>query len=147
MPTLHATPQPPALRHRRRMGVAVAVCAAVLLAGCGGTTTARTPHASGPRDAETGLPWVEVASLPSQARDTLRLIDAGGPYPYPGKDGRVFRNAEGLLPREPRGWYHEYTVVTPGASNRSTRRIITGDGTRLFFYTADHYRSFARIRR
>jgi ribonuclease T1 len=71
------------------------------------------------------------------------LIQAGGPFPYP-RDGVVFRNAEGLLPQEPSGYYHEYTVPTPGEFDRGPRRIITGaDGE--FYYTADHYESFRRV--
>ncbi|WP_379655444.1 ribonuclease domain-containing protein [Pseudoxanthomonas sp. UC19_8] len=80
--------------------------------------------------------------LPPEARDTLALIARGGPFPYP-QDGTVFGNYEGRLPNQPRGWYHEYTVRTPGAPNRGARRIITG-GTppRAYWYTADHYESF-----
>ncbi|QKW53011.1 ribonuclease domain-containing protein [Streptomyces buecherae] len=81
------------------------------------------------------------SDLPSQAHDTLRLIDKGGPYPYP-QDGTVFQNREGLLPEHPRGYYHEYTVKTPGSSDRGARRIVTGDSHQEDYYTADHYRSF-----
>ena len=61
----------------------------------------------------------------------------------------VFSNFEGRLPGQGRGYYHEYTVVTPGAQSRSTRRIITG-GSPLtnplqYFYTGDHYDSFCLI--
>ncbi len=58
----------------------------------------------------------------------------------------MFGNYEGLLPRQPRGYYHEYTVETPGADTRGTRRIITG-GTppAIYYYTDDHYRSFRRF--
>jgi ribonuclease T1 len=82
------------------------------------------------------------AFMPPEACDTLARILQGGPFPY-SQDGVVFNNYEGLLPAEPRGYYHEYTVETPGASNRATRRIITG-GTpaQVFYYTGDHYRSF-----
>ena len=85
------------------------------------------------------------AFLPSEARDTLALIARGGPYPH-SQDGVVFGNYEGLLPKEPRGYYHEYTVETPGARTRGTRRIITG-GTppEVYYYTDDHYRSFRRF--
>jgi ribonuclease T1 len=95
-------------------------------------------------DAATG--WVDAADLPSQARRVLAEIDEGGPFEYPGKDGSVFGNYEGLLPTEPSGYYHEYTVDTPGASTRGARRIITGRGGELY-YTDDHYNSFRRIRR
>lgn len=83
--------------------------------------------------------------LPPQAHDTLRLIASGGPFPYR-QDGVVFGNREGRLPDRPYGYYHEYTVVTPGAPTRGTRRIITG-GTppKAWYYTDDHYRSFRDI--
>ena len=85
------------------------------------------------------------AGLPPEARDTLRLIAQGGPFPYR-QDGVVFGNREGHLPDHPYGYYREYTVVTPGAPTRGTRRIITG-GTppEVWYYTDDHYRSFRRI--
>jgi ribonuclease T1 len=86
---------------------------------------------------------VALSALPVEARQTIALIQAGGPFPY-SRDGVVFRNAEGLLPKEPSGYYHEYTVPTPGEPDRGARRIITGaDGE--FYYTADHYESFQRV--
>ena len=88
--------------------------------------------------AHTSLP----SFMPPEACDTLTRILHGGPFPY-SQDGVVFGNYEGVLPQQPRGYYHEYTVVTPGARNRATRRIITGDTPpRQFYYTDDHYRSF-----
>ncbi|RDS86857.1 ribonuclease [Dyella psychrodurans] len=88
--------------------------------------------------AHTDLP----AFMPPEACDTLARILQGGPFPY-SQDGVVFGNYEGRLPSQPRGYYHEYTVDTPGARNRATRRIITG-GTppQVFYYTGDHYQSF-----
>jgi len=76
--------------------------------------------------------------------DTLALIDAGGPFPWH-QDGVVFRNREHLLPRRPVGYYHEYTVPTPGAGDRGARRIVTGRGGDVY-YSDNHYRSFYRIR-
>lgn len=88
----------------------------------------------------------QPAFLPPEALDTLALIRHGGPYPYRQDDG-VFGNREGRLPRRPHGYYHEYTVETPGASDRGTRRIITGgQPPEAYYYTADHYRSFRRFR-
>lgn len=82
------------------------------------------------------------AFLPAEARQTLALIARGGPFPHP-QDGGVFGNYEGHLPAQPRGWYHEYTVDTPGLSHRGTRRIITGGNPpRAYWYTDDHYESF-----
>jgi len=80
--------------------------------------------------------------LPPQARDTLALIASGGPFPHR-QDGEVLGNYEHLLPAEPRGYYHEYTVETPGARDRGARRIITGGNPPVvYYYTEDHYRSF-----
>jgi ribonuclease T1 len=86
---------------------------------------------------------IPVAKLPPEARETLALIKAGGPFPYP-RDGAVFGNREGLLPKRERGYYREYTVRTPGAKDRGARRIVAGRGAQ-YYYTADHYRSFRRI--
>jgi ribonuclease T1 len=87
---------------------------------------------------------IGVADLPPEARTTLQLIDQGGPFPYR-RDGVVFGNYERLLPQRQRGYYHEYTVSTPRARNRGARRIIVG-GQGERYYTADHYRTFSRIR-
>ncbi len=83
--------------------------------------------------------------LPPEAHATLRQIARGGPFER-SQDGVVFGNYEGLLPQRPRGYYHEYTVETPGVRSRGARRIITG-GTPpvVWYYTGDHYRSFRRI--
>jgi ribonuclease T1 len=91
---------------------------------------------------ETGE--VATAQLPVEARATLLLIRKGGPYPY-ARDGAVFANREGLLPRQRRGYYREYTVKTPGERTRGARRIIWGAGGD-FYYTEDHYNHFRRIK-
>lgn len=58
----------------------------------------------------------------------------------------MFGNREGRLPRQPRGWYREYTVDTPGLQHRGTRRIVTGGAPPSeWFYTDDHYDSFRRF--
>lgn len=86
-----------------------------------------------------------LAGLPPEAVHTLALIVRGGPFPYR-KDGTVFQNRERLLPGKPRGYYREYTVPTPGARDRGARRIVTGgEPPEVYYYTADHYRSFRRI--
>ncbi len=90
---------------------------------------------------------IEPAQLPPEAQATLKLIAAGGPYPY-AKDGVVFGNFERLLPPHRRGYYHEYTVPTPRARNRGARRIVCGGPpgrTDNCFYSDDHYNSFKRI--
>lgn len=87
---------------------------------------------------------VSLDQLPAEARHTLDLIKAGGPFPY-SRDGASFGNRERILPRRARGYYHEYTVATPGARNRAARRIIAG-APGEYYYTDDHYRSFRRIK-
>lgn len=91
-----------------------------------------------------GLPVIAVAELPAEARDTLRTIRQGGPFAYD-RDGVVFKNYERILPKQPRGYYREYTVKTPGLRHRGARRIVCGPPVECY-YTADHYKTFKRIR-
>ena len=83
------------------------------------------------------------ANLPPEARQTLALIKAGGPFPYE-RDGIVFGNFEKRLPLHPRGYYREYTVKTPWRRDRGPRRIVAGQPGE-YYYTDDHYRTFRRI--
>src|SRR5689334_19777800 len=108
-----------------RLSAALLLCPVVLLTGCSSTGTAvpgrsaattASPAAAVPSWAD-GLPTVDAAALPAQARETLALIDRGGPFPY-AADGGVFGNFERELPRHGRGYYHEYTVRTPGEGDR-----------------------------
>jgi ribonuclease T1 len=112
--------------------------------GAAATASASRPGSvASPSRGTDGLATARSSTLPVQARQVLRLIEAGGPFPCP-QDGTVFGNVERLLPVHPRGWYHEYTVPTPGSPDRGARRIVAGqDGAR--YYTADHYESFVRI--
>lgn len=100
----------------------------------GGPVTAATA-------ATTSVGSVCYSALPSQAHDTLDLIDSGGPFPYD-QDGTVFQNREGVLPGQSTGYYHEYTVITPGSPTRGARRIVTGEEVQEDYYTADHYETF-----
>ena len=93
---------------------------------------------------QPGMPVITVAELPAEARDTLRAIKQGGPFAYP-RDGVVFKNYEHILPKQPRGYYREYTVKTPRARNRGARRIVCGEPVECY-YSADHYQTFKRIR-
>jgi|SRR3989338_289442 len=87
---------------------------------------------------------IAAIELPAEARDTLRAIKRGGPFAYE-RDGVAFKNYERILPRQPRGYYREYTVRTPGARNRGARRIVCGPLPECY-YSADHYQTFKRIR-
>lgn len=118
-----------------------ALSLAVLLALSGGVQGRESP-ASPPSQAV-----VEQQMLPIEARQTLRLIQQGGPFPY-AKDGSVFGNRERQLPLARRGFYREYTVPTPGSPDRGARRIVCGGHPprpEVCYYTQDHYASFRRI--
>ena len=82
----------------------------------------------------------------AQIDQTLALIQQGGPFPYPSKDGSTFYNREGKLPAQSQGYYREYTVPTPAVSHRGARRIVTGGHPPTIYYlTLDHYDSFQKL--
>jgi len=110
------------------------------------------------------------ASSPSQSPSNLvihnvKIYDLNGNLAYQGdvnlkpvldriargerdphsNDGTVFSNREGQLPRQPRGYYREYVVRTPGLSSVGPQRLIIGQKGESY-YTPDHYRSFIRVR-
>ena len=121
----------------KRYLTAVLLCASVLFAG---TALARTTAEA--------LAEVALADLPKEAQDIYALLGKGGPFAFD-RDGVVFGNREKLLPAKPRGYYHEYTVRTPGVSNRGGRRLVCGGrktAPDACYYTDDHYRSFRKIR-
>ncbi|APU17129.1 MULTISPECIES: ribonuclease domain-containing protein [Actinoalloteichus] len=91
----------------------------------------------------SGFAQVDLSSLPPEATVTAELIQAGGPFPHR-QDGVVFGNRERVLPDCERGYYHEYTVETPGLSHRGARRLVTGENDE-YFYTNDHYASFVLV--
>jgi ribonuclease T1 len=104
--------------------------------------------ASDPSTMSRDFPIVLEADLPKEARATLALIAKGGPFPY-AKDGVTFSNRERALVKQPRGYYREYTVKTPGAKNRGARRIVCGTPKSSAFecyYTDDHYATFRKIK-
>jgi ribonuclease T1 len=117
---------------------------AVLLWVFGFGLTSGQGHAFWSGGQPAANPEIRVESLPPEARQTLLLIKRGGPFPY-ARDGIPFGNREGLLPAQQRNYYREYTVPTPGLNHRGARRIIAGK-TGDYWYSADHYRSFKRIR-
>ncbi|GAA3487867.1 ribonuclease domain-containing protein [Streptomyces cremeus] len=118
------------------------VAAALLSTLFVGSATAATPaSAAVSAPAASAVGSICYSRLPSQAHDTLNLIKSGGPYPF-AQDGTVFRNREGILPNRSTGYYHEYTVITPGSQTRGARRIVTGSAQQEDYYTADHYASF-----
>jgi ribonuclease T1 len=120
--------------------LAVIALAASTLIGVSGTEARR--------QSVEALPPIAAAELPQEARIALARIRDNGPFPYE-RDGVAFGNREGMLPPKPRGYYHEYTVKTPGLSSRGARRIVCGGETTSLaecYYSDDHYRSFKSIR-
>ncbi|WP_353711266.1 ribonuclease domain-containing protein [Arthrobacter sp. K5] len=119
-------------------------------AGPQGTTTSAPAAAPSSSDGKatgvpnaSGLPAIRESQLPAEGRRTLALIRKGGPYPY-SRDGVTFGNFERILPRKASGYYKEYTVPTPGESDRGARRIVAGQAGDKY-YTPDHYESFKFI--
>ncbi len=129
--------QPLALSAWRRAGLAAGLAFSLLTPGVA-LAKGQMPESA----------TVQLVNLPVEARQTERLIRAGGPFPYR-KDGTTFGNRERLLPRQARGYYREYTVRTPASRDRGARRIVCGgnspSNTESCFYTDDHYTSFRRI--
>lgn len=121
------------------MTLATLVCAALITL---------VPPAAFARETVVERGDIAVVMLPAEARDVLARVRAGGPFRFE-RDGVTFGNRERQLPVRKRGFYHEYTVVTPGAHHRGARRIVCGGPRRapdVCYYTDDHYASFRRIR-
>jgi ribonuclease T1 len=132
---------PTTRRRTHRGAVALSIGLALLLA-------AAVANAAFARSTPEALPEVALADLPKEAQDLRALIGKGGPFRY-SRDGVVFGNRERILPAKPRGYYHEYTVHTPGARDRAARRMVCGGPKTTpdaCYYTDDHYQSFRRIR-
>lgn len=115
-------------------------------------TISNTATAENSPKAANGIGSIDVNQLPPEARDVLKRIKTHGTFAYK-QDAQPFQNRERILPAQPRGYYQEYTVVTPNAKTRGARRIIAGRGNTgefasggEYYYTADHYRSFYRIK-
>ena len=132
-----------------RLGAFLRPALFVLAAGLAGSAAAHGRDTSD--GSRTTLAW--CSRIPAEARYTLLLIRRNGPFPFPHWDGATFGNFEKRLPPQSRGYYREYTVPTPGQSDRGARRIVAGAGRSgdgatggaHYYYTGDHYRSFCRI--
>jgi len=145
---------PCAARRRAAAPLAVVVwrLVSLVLAMVIGVTACARDEPPAPARPPASVDGIALDALPPEARQTLALIRQGGPFPYR-KDGTAFFNRERRLPPQPRGYYTEYTVPTPGSRDRGARRIVAGKGTTgdpassgEYYYTEDHYRSFRRIR-
>jgi ribonuclease T1 len=131
----------------RTLIAALTLVTATTLGSTAYAVPAAEPTSSASTLAPTAIPTCALSSLPSQASDTLDLVQSGGPFPYP-QDGTVFQNREGILPDESSGYYHEYTVKTPGSDDRGARRLVGGGALTTpayVYYTDDHYSSFCEV--
>ena len=140
------------MRHffQRFSFVFLSVLTAVWLSACFISHTANAKSWFGV-DATTAK-TIAQADLPSPAQKILVLIQQGGPFKYKDKDGSTFGNREGVLPKQARGYYSEYTVKTAATKDRGPIRIIAGKGktgdpatSGEYYYTEDHYATFKRI--
>lgn len=129
------------LRSRRPWAVRAALIALCALALAGAIADVAAREVLAERNA------VAVGELPREARDVLDRIRTGGSFRFE-RDGVVFGNREHSLPSRKRGYYHEYTVATPGVRTRGARRVVCG-GPRtapdMCYYSDDHYATFRRI--
>ena len=116
---------------------------ALMLAPLPASAQRQDAGAGAPQRIQIALADVSVKDLPSEARDTLKQIEKGGPYAFD-RDGIVFGNFEKRLPIKERGYYNEFTVKTPGVKHRGARRIVTGKSGEKY-YSGDHYKTFKRI--
>ena len=138
------------MRRRTKSLIWIAAALAVFVTALWQQRAEYAPSAAKPHASVPVSKWVRVQEVvPSAERAellaTLALIDSGGPFPYR-KDGSTFNNREAQLPAQPRGYYREYTVKTPGSNDRGARRVVQGkDGDT--WYTSDHYKTFVRIDR
>jgi ribonuclease T1 len=132
------------LGSRRRITAALIGLIALVLGGWLIGQQWDTRDTAAPPGADSGLPVRALSELPPEAASTWRLVQRGGPFPFPNADGDVFQNREKRLPAKDSGYYREYTVPTPGSADRGQRRLVTGSGGELY-YTEDHYGSFVLV--
>lgn len=129
---------------KRVVGALVALAVAAGLNALGDQTHKSTASTV-PGASVASIAWTQ---LPEPGQRVMQQIRQGGPFEFE-KDGTVFGNRERRLPGEKRGYYREYTVVTPGLRHRGARRIVCGGfqprTPDACYYTEDHYDSFRLI--
>ena len=117
-------------------------------------------RAAAPAPGRDFTPKIEDASRLKSMMKLITDIYNGAHLPY-AQDGAIFTNKEGRLPVQPKGFYHEYTLLTgsaphvvviggttyqvaPDLSARGSERIIIGGGEKIY-YTPDHYAHFIQL--
>lgn len=76
--------------------------------------------------------------------ETLSRINCGVKLAHR-NDGTIFKNMEGLLPKQAKGYYREFVVPTPGVKGAGLQRLIKGLNGEIF-YSPNHYKSFIRVK-
>ena len=95
--------------------------------------------------AKTSTRFVSTAEgVVHDLKPTLNRIASGGKFPHR-NDGSIFKNVEGLLPKQNAGYYKEFVHPTPRVNGPGAMRIVTGQGGQMWF-TPDHYKTFIPIR-
>lgn len=138
----------------------LAMCAVVLYAGCGVTTTGdkaqQEPEVLDENGSYTTREDVALyletyEHLPGNfiTKKEARALgwEGGSLEPYaPGKciGGDRFGNYEKLLPEAEGRSYKECDIDTLGADSRGAKRIVYSDDG-LIYYTEDHYASFTLL--
>lgn len=93
---------------------------------------------------ENGLRFVRnKEGAVEDLKTTIDRIRSGVKFPHR-NDGSVFKNNEGFLPKQPKGYYREYVHPTKGVAGPGRQRIVTGQGGEMY-YSPTHYKSFIRI--
>jgi guanyl-specific ribonuclease Sa len=111
---------------------------------------APTSAAAG-RERTLDLRAVETPKRRAQIQRVVEAMDrTGAPPKGVSQGGRragqkgIFQNAEGRLPRKPRGYWIE-SDVWPKNGPRDAERLIFGR-EREVYWTRDHYETFVRLR-
>jgi RHS repeat-associated protein len=100
---------------------------------------------SGSTAAKTSTRFVSTAEgVVHDLQPTLNRIASGGKFPHR-NDGSIFKNMEGLLPKQNTGYYREFVHPTPGVNGPGAMRVVTGQNGQMWF-TPDHYKTFIPIR-
>jgi len=88
--------------------------------------------------------FVSTSKGVADLQPTLNRIASGGKFPHR-NDGSIFKNFEGLLPKQNAGFYREFFHPTSGITGPGPMRIVTGQNGGMWF-TPDHYKTFIPIR-
>lgn len=97
-----------------------------------------------PKDANELERLIKADEARTKAEKVLARIERGEPDPH-WRDGSVFRNNEGKLPKRETGYYKEYVYRENESDSVGRERVVVGrDGD--VYYTEDHYETFTKVK-